>query len=166
MRIGEEGTVPSRVNVYLPDELARAVREAGIAISAVCQAALEQEVRKVQAAKEASSDLEQVAARLRQTRTEAEKRDYAEGFELGVHWAKEEATEAELEWAAETAGEQWVHLSIPGGEHSLLATFDEAFGTESEGPGLGEHLRIERSPWAVGLLEGAREVYRKVIPLL
>ncbi|MFC7762285.1 Clp protease N-terminal domain-containing protein [Catellatospora bangladeshensis] len=36
-----------KINVYLPDDLADAVREAGVPVSAVCQRALEQAVRRV-----------------------------------------------------------------------------------------------------------------------
>jgi ATP-dependent Clp protease ATP-binding subunit ClpA len=36
-----------KINVYLPDDLAEAVREAGLPVSAVCQRALEQAVRRV-----------------------------------------------------------------------------------------------------------------------
>lgn len=42
-----------KVNVYLPDELAAAVRETQIPVSAVCQAALERAVRDVTAARNA-----------------------------------------------------------------------------------------------------------------
>lgn len=38
-----------KINVYLPDELADAVREAGVPVSAICQRALEQSVRRVAA---------------------------------------------------------------------------------------------------------------------
>jgi len=155
------GTVPSRVNVYLPDELARAVRETDIAISAVCQAALEQEVRRVQATKQASSDLEQVAARLKQTRTDKEERDYQQGYELGIRWAKEEATEAELEWAAETASENWFSMGHDPEESSLWRFLEvETDDDYSRG---GD---FERSPWLLGIFEGAAEVYRQVTPLL
>ncbi|MGI5244504.1 Clp protease N-terminal domain-containing protein [Dactylosporangium sp. CA-139066] len=41
-----------KINVYLPDELADAVREAGVPVSAVCQRALEQAVRRVTAIRE------------------------------------------------------------------------------------------------------------------
>ncbi|WP_422773556.1 Clp protease N-terminal domain-containing protein [Plantactinospora sp. WMMC1484] len=41
-----------KINVYLPDELAEAVRVAGIPVSAVCQRALEQAVRRVTAIRE------------------------------------------------------------------------------------------------------------------
>jgi ATP-dependent Clp protease ATP-binding subunit ClpA len=36
-----------KINVYLPDELAEAVKEAGVPVSAICQAALEQAVRRL-----------------------------------------------------------------------------------------------------------------------
>ncbi|GAA4565911.1 ATP-dependent Clp protease ATP-binding subunit [Planotetraspora kaengkrachanensis] len=42
-----------KINVYLPDELAEAVKEAGLPVSAVCQRALEQAVRRVTAIREA-----------------------------------------------------------------------------------------------------------------
>ena len=38
-----------KINVYLPDELAEAVRSAGIPVSAICQRALEQAVRRITA---------------------------------------------------------------------------------------------------------------------
>ena len=41
-----------KINVYLPDDLAEAVKEAGIPVSAVCQRALEQAVRRVTAIRE------------------------------------------------------------------------------------------------------------------
>ncbi|GIJ44933.1 hypothetical protein Val02_18190 [Virgisporangium aliadipatigenens] len=41
-----------KINVYLPDDLAEAVRRAGIPVSAVCQRALEQAVRRVTAIRE------------------------------------------------------------------------------------------------------------------
>jgi ATP-dependent Clp protease ATP-binding subunit ClpC len=41
-----------KVNVYLPDDLAAAVRDSGVPLSAVCQRALEQAVRDVRAARE------------------------------------------------------------------------------------------------------------------
>ncbi|MEV0275850.1 Clp protease N-terminal domain-containing protein [Streptomyces sp. NPDC050610] len=41
-----------KVNVYLPDDLAEAVKEAGVPVSAVCQRALEQAVRRLTAIRE------------------------------------------------------------------------------------------------------------------
>ncbi|MFY1693869.1 Clp protease N-terminal domain-containing protein [Solwaraspora sp. WMMA2101] len=56
-----------KINVYLPDDLADAVRDTGIPVSAVCQQALEQAVRRVTAVRAiplAELDAEQLAARL------------------------------------------------------------------------------------------------------
>lgn len=48
-----------KINVYLPDDLAEAVKEAGVPVSAVCQRALEQAVRRVTAIREtALADLD------------------------------------------------------------------------------------------------------------
>jgi ATP-dependent Clp protease ATP-binding subunit ClpA len=44
-----------KINVYLPDDLAAAVREAGISVSPLCQQALAEAVRAVRASREASS---------------------------------------------------------------------------------------------------------------
>jgi ATP-dependent Clp protease ATP-binding subunit ClpA len=41
-----------KINVYLPDDLADAVKEAGVPVSAVCQRALEQAVRRVTSIRE------------------------------------------------------------------------------------------------------------------
>jgi len=41
-----------KINVYLPDDLAEAVKDSGVPVSAVCQRALEQAVRRVTAIRE------------------------------------------------------------------------------------------------------------------
>ncbi|TDC52819.1 ATP-dependent Clp protease ATP-binding subunit [Micromonospora sp. KC207] len=41
-----------KINVYLPDELAEAVKETGVPVSAICQRALEQAVRRVTAVRQ------------------------------------------------------------------------------------------------------------------
>jgi len=51
-----------KINVYLPDDLAEAVREAGVPVSAVCQRALEQAVRRVTAIRETASTTADIAA--------------------------------------------------------------------------------------------------------
>lgn len=49
-------TVMPKINVYLPDDLAEAVKDAGVPVSAVCQRALELAVRRVTAVREITSD--------------------------------------------------------------------------------------------------------------
>jgi ATP-dependent Clp protease ATP-binding subunit ClpA len=58
-----------KINVYLPDDLADAVKEAGVPVSAICQRALEAAVRRVTAIREAplgGADLADPAGRLAQ----------------------------------------------------------------------------------------------------
>ncbi|MDP9841175.1 Clp protease N-terminal domain-containing protein [Streptosporangium lutulentum] len=57
-----------KINVYLPDELAEAVKTAGVPVSAICQRALEQAVRRVTAIRETALsapdlDLDDLTAR-------------------------------------------------------------------------------------------------------
>src|SRR5690349_20246535 len=56
-----------KINVYLPDDLAEAVKKAGVPVSAVCQRALEQAVRRVTAIRETAlgaPDLDDLTGRL------------------------------------------------------------------------------------------------------
>jgi ATP-dependent Clp protease ATP-binding subunit ClpA len=58
-----------KINVYLPDDLAEAVRESGLPVSAVCQRALEEAVRRITVIRQTvldDLDAEQLAARLPQ----------------------------------------------------------------------------------------------------
>jgi len=154
-----------KVTIYLPDQLAEAVRDADIPLSAVCQKALDQEVHKVQASKEASSDLEQVAARLKQTRADKEQLDYGQGYELGVRWAKEKATEAELAWAAELAQERWISVGVHA-DNSLLRFLEAELDLTFNRGGAWRVELWQPDPFKAGLFEGAAEVYRQVTPLL
>jgi ATP-dependent Clp protease ATP-binding subunit ClpC len=43
-----------KINVYLPDDLAEAVRDTGVPVSAICQRALEQAVRRITAIRQIS----------------------------------------------------------------------------------------------------------------
>lgn len=57
-----------KINIYVPDELAEAVKEAGIPVSAVCQRALETAVKRVTAIREAvqrpSGDIHERSGRM------------------------------------------------------------------------------------------------------
>lgn len=44
-----------KINIYLPDDLAEAVKDAGVPVSAICQRALEQAVRRVTAIREVTA---------------------------------------------------------------------------------------------------------------
>jgi len=51
-----------KINIYLPDDLAGAVKDAGVPVSAVCQRALETAVRRVTALREVAAGATDVAA--------------------------------------------------------------------------------------------------------
>ena len=56
-----------KINVYLPDDLAEAVRDSGLPVSAICQRALEEAVRRITAIRQTALgelDAEQLAVRL------------------------------------------------------------------------------------------------------
>jgi len=56
-----------KINVYLPDELAEAVKDAGVPVSAICQRALEQAVRRITAIRQTALgelEVEALAERL------------------------------------------------------------------------------------------------------
>ena len=86
-----------KATVYLSDELSAAARSYGISLSPICQLAIEAELRRRRAAKEARTDLIAVATRLIRTKSEGQAQDFAAGFELGARWARDHATIAELD---------------------------------------------------------------------
>lgn len=78
-----------KINVYLPDELAEAVKESGVPVSAICQRALEQAVRRVTAIRETTlgdTDQDDPTAALTQFTARART-----AITLGVAQAREEA---------------------------------------------------------------------------
>jgi ATP-dependent Clp protease ATP-binding subunit ClpA len=80
-----------KINVYLPDELADAVKDLSIPLSAVCQQALQQAVRRVSAIREtASLDLDLGDALDRLTQFTARART---AIQLGVDRAREEGAD-------------------------------------------------------------------------
>ncbi|MFK3981094.1 Clp protease N-terminal domain-containing protein [Micromonospora sp. NPDC050397] len=77
-----------KINVYLPDELAEAVKESGVPVSAICQRALEQAVRRVTAIRETTlgeTDRDDPTSTLTQFTTRART-----AINLGVSQAREE----------------------------------------------------------------------------
>jgi ATP-dependent Clp protease ATP-binding subunit ClpC len=80
-----------KINVYLPDELADAVKDLSIPVSAVCQQALQQAVRRVSAVREtASLDLDLGEALDRLTQFTARARTV---IQLGAALAREEGAD-------------------------------------------------------------------------
>jgi ATP-dependent Clp protease ATP-binding subunit ClpA len=94
-----------KINVYLPDELAAAVRDAQVPVSAICQAALERAVRDVGAAR--STDEPPAAGHVRGRLF----RRFTERARSAVSAAQQEAQER---------GHGYI-----GTEHLLLGVLDE-----------------------------------------
>jgi ATP-dependent Clp protease ATP-binding subunit ClpA len=97
-----------KVNVYLPDDLAAAVREAQLPVSAVCQAALERAVRDVSSARGAD-------------RAPADERPDIGLFARFTQRARHAVT------LAERAAREIPHNYV-GTEHVLLGIVDEGGG--------------------------------------
>jgi ATP-dependent Clp protease ATP-binding subunit ClpA len=85
-----KGLAMPKINIYLPDELAQAVKEAGVPVSAVCQRALEQAVRRVTAIRSTALgdlDADDLAARLPNFTGRAR-----EALKLGVELARADSS--------------------------------------------------------------------------
>lgn len=152
-----------RVNIYLPDDMAAEVREAEqLSVSSVCQRAIRKELDRLNAQREATRDIEAVAARLRGTVTEEDAVLRQEGYEDGISWAREWATASELrfiatDWEPGRGGD----LQLGQGCDSLV----EFSGEKAGGNGFG--IRAEEGdPYWDGFINGAGEVLEQVKPLL
>jgi len=85
----QEGSEMPKINVYLPDELADAVKQAGVPVSAVCQRALELAVRRVTAIRSAVLGELDLAAQLTQLTARAQS-----VITMGIARAREEGAPA------------------------------------------------------------------------
>lgn len=151
-----------KVNVYVPDDLLTAVRAADIQVSAICQEALQNEVRRLAVTAAAGEDLQAVAARLLAGQKTADRRAHEDGLELGATWARRAATLAELDRVDRVVDRGWqIQLErIPSLVTLLLDVNPE--GDHRPDDWLdGDASRFER-----GVLAGAAQVYREVRPLL
>jgi len=148
----------AKVTIYLPDRLEEAVRAHGIRMSAVCQRALEQEVKQLELRQQATDDIEKVAERLKGTRQQQEERERASGFNLGVRWAKQWATLDELRDLAELNRQNWVAWMIDE-NHSL---YDAIVNERLDGKTPWQIRLGAGEPFVDGLIAGAMEVYEAV----
>lgn len=148
--------------MYVPDKLLAEVRSADIAVSGVCQLALEAEVLRCAMVAEANRDLRAVASRLAQTREAAEDRRYEKGSAFGVRWARQFASLDELERVARAAGRgrELDYRSLPS-LFALLMDEDPDHYVDPDGGVNGEVSSYDR-----GFFDGAVLVYESVRPLL
>jgi hypothetical protein len=148
----------AKVTIYLPDQLEDAVRAHDIGMSAVCQRALEQEVREVELRQQAADDLQKVAERLRGTQQQQEDRERASGFDLGVRWARQWATLEELQALAVVNSQNWTAWMIDE-SHSL---YDSIVNERLDGKRPWTIRLRAGEPFVNGLVAGALEIYEAV----
>lgn len=153
----------AKVTIYLPDSLEEAVRAADISMSPICQHALQEEVRKVEAVKNATRDIERVASRLRGTIEEEAVEDRKEGFEWGADWARDIATFSELEAVVSRTYAEWWDNG-PGG--FIATSFEGVVEYLNSGDDGAFARKLDQEPFVRGFVEGAETVYNEVRPLL
>lgn len=150
-----------KINVYLPAELASSVRELDISVSPVCQQALESEVRRLRALNLVGGDAARRAAhRLRRTRPAAASTDERAGYEHGLRWALENATDPELRRMAWLPRGHWRSLRVDP-EHwpTLLPELRErGQGARADHGGID----VFPEPFIDGFIDGATAAYRAV----
>lgn len=158
--------MPKRRLIYLPDHLAERLETAdGFNVSAVCQRAIETELDKRESTIQVTSNIAQVAARLRQTRSDEYATPFVRGREIGIRWARETATLPELEEVVAVSKSRLTWFTLTA-EHSLVETLAE----EDWWPdGVKDPTSFDRrrgDGFITGLLQGAAEVYRAAAPHL
>lgn len=142
-----------RMNISVPDELADQVRTRNLPTSSICQDALREAVEMHDKKERTMTDIQAVVERLRGTQDEERRRNLDEGRELGILWAKENATADELRQVA-NGDRLTFERSSP---ESLIGFYDEVehdFNAEYA----DEHNE--------GFVAGAREVWEAVERLL
>jgi post-segregation antitoxin (ccd killing protein) len=152
-----------KLNVYVSESLGKRIREAGIAVSATCQRALEEEVRRVEATLAANERVRLMAQRLKAGFVSHRPDDLVretEGHAVGVHWATHEATLAELSSVANANTPEVLVNRRSGSLDRVLS--DAGFSTDSE---TNRTLTVE-DPWCRGFLRACQEMWREVQPLM
>ncbi|CAL9499308.1 type II toxin-antitoxin system CcdA family antitoxin [Streptomyces sp. enrichment culture] len=153
-----------KINVYVPDALAERIKAVGISVSPVCQRALEEEVRRMEAQQKASAELLEVAARLRATRHDSvlDGEKGARGYETGLDWARNTATYEELSEMAGLGTHGWTVLPILG-QHSMVPLLrEEGYPQDAHG---GFELSVQ-DPWVRGMVTACGDVWREVEPVI
>ena len=155
-----------KLNVYVSESLSARIRDAGVAVSATCQRALEEEVRRIDAQRAADERVRRMADRLRTLRITQRPDDderESDGHTAGLDWATNVATIHELTEVVK-AGEVG-HFELPVGRDSgslerVLA--DAGVPSDSE----TQRVVSTLDPWGRGFLQACQEMWHKVRPLM
>lgn len=101
-------------------------------------------------------EIKGVADRLRKSREEAEENRFDLGIQYGMEWASEYAEWEDLSELVDLVGTQtWIRLGY------FKEFFDGNEDPELYGVAIGE-----RNNFTYGLVEGAKRIYEKVLPLM
>jgi hypothetical protein len=156
----------AKVNVYLSDELEAEAREAGIKISPLCQAAVRDELIRLESVKGAQEDIRDVALRLLRTKEERDLKRFREGRSAGVDWARQNATLDDLERLAARFGRRWGRIDLDSYDTIQRFLFNRAIsaGHDAE-PDWFDHFDDDDA-YDLGFIEGAHDVHEAVKPFV
>jgi post-segregation antitoxin (ccd killing protein) len=148
----------SSASVYLSKSLSEAVKRLGIPVSSVCQQALRDEVRKLEALERfhEKDAVREGARRLRGARGTESQEAQAEGYDCGLDWAINVAEEPELRAAVEISKVPWVTLHVTEEEWPTLFRELESLDGRSY---TDEDIHWEREPFMLGFVRGAVDAY-------
>jgi len=155
----------AKVTIYLPDDLHARVKGADLAMSPICQQALADELDRRDRNMQATTELEQVAARLRDTQDDDYEKDNAHGREIGEAWAKHTATLKEFRAFHDAFGQltSWVDTDLP--VTLAEALFGEEQRESDQYPGQ-TYYQFTFDALIEGAIEGVLDIYRQVSELL
>jgi hypothetical protein len=171
-----------KVNVYLPEDLATAVRAAGISVSPICQRALQDELHRREMERVLPTDLQHVLERLRRTLPPQPRADGAldaaaleedqAGRQAGAVWVSAYANAheiPELLGVTDPAGDYWGELDPPEEDPTLgpfASTLRRFFATYQGGAYQNRLPLKQDTPFTEGFLAGVREIWDKLQPHL
>jgi post-segregation antitoxin (ccd killing protein) len=135
----------AKLTIYLPDDLAAAVREAGISTSPVCQRALAQEVRNVKARTPSEDQLQAAIARLNGEADDAHLMWFDAGLKDGAEWALGYASADELDSISRLGPDFKFHQEYTPPSWNGIGPFQ--LGTDT---------------FSVAFMEGAIGVWKKI----
>ena len=113
-----------KVTIYLPDVLAAEVKTAGISVSPVCQRALEQEIRVMEATKINESEIREAAKRLLSEEADETRRARTNGTADGRRWVLHWAKPSELRRMASQIDRTALEDRIPLYESEGFSNYD------------------------------------------
>lgn len=155
-----------KLNVYVSDSLAERIRNTNIAVSSVCQRALEQEVRRMEALRTASDVAINIVERLRMNESRPDSDDSmreSEGYEVGTRWARDVASSLELAALGGAGFHPGEQIPVDRSRQELYRLLSDAgLHTDSE-----TNLVLSPSdPWGRGFLRACKDLWQQVEPLI